>query len=150
MIDTDRSSDRKRRSAVLLIAVVSVLFAACAKKEDPKPPPPAPVSQSIDELVLMPLFPGGMRALIAYLDEHIEYPYEALQERRDGTVRISFVVGKDGSVSDVEVVEGVSEDLDEAAIKAMEGMPKWLPGMMGGRAVSVKYQIPVVFTLPEV
>ena len=140
------SSGLNRTSVVVLIAAVSLLFAACAKKEDPKPPPPA---ASVDELVLMPLFPGGMRALIAYLDEHIEYPYEALQERRDGTVRISFVVGKDGSVSDVEVAEGVSDDLDEAAIKAMEGMPKWLPGMMGGRAVSVKYQIPVVFVLPE-
>ena len=98
--------------------------------------PPAP---SLDALVLMPYFPGGLGALAAYLDENLEYPFEARKARIEGTVHVGFVIGKDGSISDVEVVEGVSAELDAAAVKAVKGMPDWLPGTEGGIAVSSKY-----------
>ena len=95
----------------------------------------------------MPEFVGGMDALMNYLSTNIQYPAEAQQKGIHGTVIISFIVEKDGSLSDVQVVRGVDPSLDNEALKVIQKMPKWIPGQQNGRNVRVKYTLPVEFKL---
>ena len=95
----------------------------------------------------MPEFPGGMSALMQYLEANLWYPKEAKDNHVFGTVYVSFVVECDGSVKNVRVLRGVSKALDEAAVEVISNMPKWSPGMAGGVPVRVSYNLPVRFTL---
>ena len=93
----------------------------------------------------LPSFPGGGKALMAYLSTNIKYPSEALRKNIGGRVICNFVVEKDGSVSDVNVVQSVSADLDAEAVRVIKSMPKWNPGRKGDEFVRVKYTLPVTF-----
>ena len=95
----------------------------------------------------MPEFVGGMDALMNYLSTNIQYPAEAQQKGIHGTVIISFIVEKDGSLSDVQVVRGVDPSLDNEALKVIQKMPKWIPGQQDGKNVRVKFTLPVEFKL---
>ena len=95
----------------------------------------------------MPSFPGGASSLINYLSNQIIYPVDAKENGLEGKVVCSFIVGTDGSVTDVRVVKSVEPSLDKEAVRVVMGMPKWRPGMQNGKAVRVKYNIPVTFRL---
>lgn len=95
----------------------------------------------------MPEFVGGMDALMNYLSTNIQYPAEAQQKGIHGTVIISFIVEKDGSLSDVQVVRSVDQSLDNEAVKVIKKMPKWIPGQQNGKNVRVKFTLPVEFKL---
>ena len=95
----------------------------------------------------MPEFPGGMQELMKYLGASIKYPLEAQKEGLTGRVVVQFVVGKDGAVSNPEVVRGVAPALDDEAIRVVQSMPKWTPGKHKGELVSVKYTLPISFRL---
>ncbi|MFV0290646.1 MAG: energy transducer TonB [Mangrovibacterium sp.] len=95
----------------------------------------------------MPEFPGGVAALRAYISKTVKYPTSALNNNVQGTVYISFVVNQDGGIEDVKVLRGVDPDLNEEAIRVVQSMPKWKPGMQGGKAVRVSYQVPVKFEM---
>jgi len=97
----------------------------------------------------MPRFPGGDEALINYMQEKIEYPSDALKRGYEGRVLVSFVIEKDGSISSAEVLRGIVASLDEEALRIIRGMPKWEPGRQNDKEVSVKYTLPVRFTLPK-
>ena len=97
----------------------------------------------------MPEYPGGMKAMYAYLGENIKYPQEAKNKGISGTVFITYVVEKDGSVSNVKVLRGVKEDLDKEAIRVVSMMPKWKPGKQKGIPVRVQYNLPIKFSLEE-
>jgi len=100
------------------------------------------VFDSVDE---MPSFPGGYQGLMAYLATNIKYPVVAQENNVQGRVIIGFVVEKDGSISDVKVIRSVDPSLDREAQRVVKSMPKWKPGKLNGKAVRVKYTVPVVF-----
>jgi len=95
----------------------------------------------------MPEFPGGMGALMKYLAENIKYPPLAKESGIQGRVFINFVVEPDGSISNVKVLRGIGGGCDEEAVRVVEAMPKWKPGMQRGKPVRVSYNLPVKFTL---
>lgn len=95
----------------------------------------------------MPEFPGGMKALMKFLSDNIRYPSVAQDNGIQGRVMLDFVVNKDGSIVDVHVLKGVDTSLDNEAVRVVKSMPKWRPGRQRGKAVRVKYVLPVVFRL---
>ena len=95
----------------------------------------------------MPEFPGGMEALMKYLQKNIKYPSRAQDNNVQGRVMVTFVVNKDGSIVDPEVIKAVDKDLDNEALRVVKGMPKWNPGKQRGKPVRVKYTVPVTFRL---
>ena len=95
----------------------------------------------------MPSFPGGMGALMQYLSSHIKYPVVAEENGIQGRVVCTFVVERDGSITDVKVVRGVDSSLDKEAVRVVKSMPRWIPGKQNGSAVRVKYTLPVTFKL---
>ena len=115
------------------------------------PPPPAPkpeVSTKVFDVVEeMPSFPGGQGALMSYLASKIKYPVVAQENGVQGRVIVSFVVERDGSISDVRVARSVDPSLDREAQRVVKSMPRWKPGKQNGSAVRVKYTVPVVFRL---
>jgi len=115
------------------------------------PPPPAPkpevATKVFDVVEEMPSFPGGQGALMSYLASNIKYPVVAQENGVQGRVIVSFVVERDGSISDVKVARSVDPSLDREAQRVVKGMPKWKPGKQNGSAVRVKYTVPVVFRL---
>lgn len=95
----------------------------------------------------MPEFPGGTAGLLEYLRANIQYPAGCKANNIQGRVLISFVVEKDGSIVEPEVVKSVDEELDAEALRVVRNMPKWKPGMQRGNPVRVKYTVPVNFRL---
>lgn len=95
----------------------------------------------------MPSFPGGDKKLMEYLSENIRYPKELAETCIQGRVIVSFLVEKDGSISDVKVLKSLDPLLDKEALRVVSGMPKWIPGRQNGVAVRVRYIIPVNFRL---
>lgn len=95
----------------------------------------------------MPEFPGGMGALMKYFSDNVRYPVPAAEKKIQGRVICQFIVNKDGSISDVEVIKGVDKYLDREALRLIENMPRWKPGVLNGEKVSCKYTVPVSFRL---
>ena len=95
----------------------------------------------------MPSFPGGSAALMKYLSENIKYPVVAQENGVQGRVVVSFVVERDGSITDVKVARSVDPSLDREAMRVVRSMPHWIPGKQNGSAVRVKYNVPVSFRL---
>ena len=100
-----------------------------------------------DVVEQMPSFPGGMAALMAYLQKNIKYPPVAEENGIQGRVVCTFVVERDGSVTDVRVAKSVDPSLDKEAVRVVGAMPRWIPGKQNGQSVRVKYTLPVTFRL---
>ncbi|MDN4754339.1 energy transducer TonB [Porphyromonadaceae bacterium W3.11] len=118
--------------------------------------PPAPSQRGREEipedhvfeyLEEMPEFPGGMTALMKWLNKNMKYPAIAQENNIQGRVMVSFIVEKDGSVTDVKVARGVDPNLDKAAVEVVKKLPKWKPGMQTGKPVRCRYALPVTFKL---
>ena len=90
---------------------------------------------------------GGMPGLMKYLGANIKYPEEAKKNKIEGRVIIQFVVAKDGSIKDATILRSVSPELDAEALRVINAMPNWKPGMQKGEPVNVKFTIPVTFKL---
>ena len=97
----------------------------------------------------MPQFPGGDVEVMKFIGRTTKYPIPALEAKIEGRVIVQFVVGKDGSISDIEIYKGVNPDLDAEAIRVIGAMPKWIPGKQRGKNVAVKYCLPINFKLWE-
>ena len=114
-------------------------------------PPPAPkeevTNKVFDVVEVMPSFPGGQGALMSYLNSHTKYPVVAQENGVQGRVTVSFVVERDGSITDVHVVRSVDPSLDREAARVISSMPNWQPGKQNGSAVRVKFNVPVQFKL---
>jgi protein TonB len=120
------------------------------------PPPPAPpreVEVAVDEIFVVvevqPEFPGGMNALMTWLGNNMRYPVIAQENGIQGRVTTNFVVERDGSITDVQIVRGVDPSLDREAIRVVSSMPRWTPGKQRGQAVRVRFTLPVVFRLQQ-
>lgn len=111
----------------------------------------APLDANTDEVFKVvevdPEFPGGEEALYKYLAENIKYPIMAKNNKVEGRVYITFVIEKDGTVSDAKVLRSVNEELDAEALRVINAMPKWKPGTQRGVPVRVQYNIPISFKL---
>lgn len=94
-----------------------------------------------------PMFKGGMEGFGNYLRSNLVYPKAAQEKGTSGKVLLSFVVEKDGSITDVIVERGIGDGCDEAAAKVIRNSPRWIPGKINGNAVRVKYNIPLSFGL---
>ncbi len=94
-----------------------------------------------------PSYPGGDEARIKFLQENIKYPQMARESGISGTVYVTFVVERDGSVTDVKVMRGIGGGCDEEAIRVINAMPKWNPGKQRGKPVRVQFNMPIKFTL---
>ncbi len=95
----------------------------------------------------MPDFPGGDAARIKYLNENIKYPQMARESGIQGRVFVTFVVEKDGNVTDVRVLRGIGGGCDEEAVRVIKNMPKWNPGKQRGKSVRVQFNMPILFKL---
>ena len=121
-----------------------------AKEEIAAPEPPKHVVEETKIFTVveqMPMFPGGDGALMGYLRDNIHYPTVAAENGVQGRVVVGFVVERDGSITDVNILRGVDPSLDREAMRVVKSMPKWTPGKQNGSAVRVKYQVPVSFRL---
>ena len=106
-----------------------------------------PVFEVVEQ---MPEYPdGGMAGLMEYFKKNMRYPEAAKEAGMQGRVTVQFVVNKDGSISGAKVLRSVEPDFDAEAIRLVNAMPKWKPGMQGGKPVSVKFTVPVKFMLDE-
>ena len=94
-----------------------------------------------------PQYPDGQEALLKYLAENIKYPDLARQNNIQGTVFVNFVVEPNGSISNVMILRGIGGGCDEEAMRVVKNMPDWTPGYNDGRAVRVRYNIPIRFII---
>lgn len=97
----------------------------------------------------MPQYETGEQGLGKFISHNIRYPREALQKGIEGRILCSFIVSADGSISNIEVVEGLDSLLNNEAIRVLGLMPKWIPGENGGEKVHVKCLLPIDFTIDE-
>lgn len=95
-------------------------------------------------------FPGGDKAFTTYMSKSIKYPQAARDLRVRGKVDLTFVVEKDGSLSDIKVVRGLGSGCDEEAVRVLKASPKWTPAKQKGRIVRQQYNLPVRFSFSKV
>lgn len=92
-------------------------------------------------------FPGGVVALLQYINQSLRYPAKAYEDGIQGRVLCSFIIEKNGHVSDVRVLRGVEPSLDDEAVRVISEMPLWSPGILQGQIVRSRYIMPIVFRI---
>ncbi len=143
--DVERLKTAKKMKKLILMLLMAecCLMTAHAQK--------TVVSQTnqkvFDTVEQMPEYPGGMQAMIAFLQTNMKYPEDAAKQKVEGRVMVQFIVETDGSISDVHVAKQVFPSLDAEAIRVVQAMPKWTPGKEKGNVVRVKYNLPIVFRM---
>lgn len=114
----------------------------------------APAQDRADKAVValsageQPEYPGGEQALRRFLALNLHYPNKALEQKVEGELMVSFVIGEDGAVSDIGVRKGLGAGCDEEAIRVVGQMPAWHPAYVDGKPVKVTYMLPILFELP--
>lgn len=111
------------------------------------PPSPSEDEKVFDVVERMPSFSGGEAAMMQYISSNIRYPKDAEDNGIQGRVIVQFVVCKDGSISGAKVLKGVAPSIDKEAIRLVNNMPKWIPGIQNGKPVNVNYRVPLTFRL---
>jgi TonB family protein len=155
MMNKTRSSSLKLAKYLTILPIFFILIAAnssYAGEKDQSLQEPPPVKKEVTEEIFVvveeqPEYPGGQEAMMKFLSDSIVYPDEAKAKGIQGRVICNFVVMKDGSIDDVNVVRGVDPLLDAEAVRVLKSMPAWKPGKQRGQAVNVRYTLPVVFRL---
>jgi periplasmic protein TonB len=152
----------------ILITIAFIILFSTVKAQQAATPPPRtdpnttviidePVKMTEDTsrskiftaVEQMPMFPGGFEALYKYLVQNIHYPANAAKDKIEGKVFLSFVVEKDGSLTDIKVIRRVSPDLDAEAVRVLKESPKWKPAIQNSRPVRVLFSLPVSFSLQK-
>jgi protein TonB len=150
------------KKTLLLICLATSAVVANAQQSTPKSGDPnaeikidAPVTTSENNTQIFtaveqePSFPGGMEQFYRFLQTNIRYPAKAFENNVQGKVFLTFVVEKDGSLTDIKVVRGIGSGCDEEARRVFTISPKWKPGIQNGRPVRVQYTMPVSFSLAK-
>ena len=137
---SEAQSDAKKRNQVT--EEVKVAFEPKAKPKNDQTVNMACVEQKAT-------FPGGDAALYKWLSTQINYPADAAEAGITGRVIVSFVIEKDGSISNARVVRSIHPSLDAEAIRIVKTMPKWIPGKNNGQPVRVEYIMPISFKLQQ-
>ncbi|MBP5241941.1 MAG: energy transducer TonB [Bacteroidales bacterium] len=131
-------------SLVMLLAVAALSAQNAGSKNNVKESVDEPTFITVEQ---MPEFPGGQEGLVNYLVENLNYPEKAKAEKITGKVYVSFVVEKDGSISNVKVLRDIGYGCGEEAVRVVKAMPRWKPGMQRGKNVRVQYTLPLNFQL---
>jgi len=100
-----------------------------------------------DMVEKMPEFPEGNNGLLKHINKNLKYPPLAVENNIQGIVYVSFIVEKDGKISDIKVLRSINDDLSAEAIRVISKLPKWIPGEMNGKTVRVRYNLPIRFKL---
>ncbi|RKR81467.1 protein TonB [Mucilaginibacter gracilis] len=98
---------------------------------------------------IQPTFPGGEAAFGRFLSDHIRYPAVAKENNISGRVFLQFVVEKDGSLTDMKIINNPGSGLGEEAARVLKTSPRWKPGIQNGKPVRVQFTIPITFNLAE-
>ena len=134
--------------AMMIVGISLLLTLSSCEKDDDDIDDPEPVTEIVDETVdQMASYPGGIPALMDFLNENIKYPEQAEREGIEGRVVAGFIVERDGSVSNIETLKSVHPLLDAEVVRVMSLMPNWIPGRQNGQPVRVKYSLPITFRL---
>ena len=131
----------KQLLLIMILAVVSFTTAGAQNKAE------ANSGKVYETSEVMPEYPGGVPKLMEFLSANVRYPVEAQRSKIEGRSVIGFVVEGDGSISNVSVTKGSYPLLDDEAIRVVKEMPKWKPGMIKGKPVRVKFNLPIYFRL---
>ena len=94
-------------------------------------------------------FPGGLDSMYAYIHKNLKYPELAKEKGIEGRVFVSFIIEKDGSISNVKILRGIGGGCEEAAVEMIKNMPKWKPGKQRGKPVRFQFNLPIKFELPK-
>ena len=127
----------------LLFFLVALMVASVSVAQNQE----NPEKRVFDVVETMPEFPGGSAGLMKWLSDNVKYPAKAEESGIQGRVVCTFVIERDGSVTDVRVARSIDPLLDNEAVRVLSKMPKWNPGTQGGKPVRVKYTVPVTFRL---
>jgi len=130
---------------------VTLFSSAVSYGQEIVPPPPTqlePPMEIVEDEVFQivekqPEFPGGIEKMMQFISTNFQYPSIDMENGIEGRVYVSFVVEKDGSISTIKVLRGVSKTIDEEAIRVIKKMPNWTPGEQAGKTVRVKYILPI-------
>ena len=138
---------------VLLTLVASDVMGQGTIARKPKQSTSQQAKSKRDEIFTVvendPEFPGGMEALYKYLSENIKYPQIAKENNITGRVFVTFVVEKDGSISNPRVLRDIGGGCGAEAVRVVKAMPRWKAGKQRGKAVRVQFNLPVTFDLNE-
>ena len=134
---------------MVLVGLLTCRTATAQETIIPYRPGFGPVDEGkvYDVVEQMPSFPGGPAAMMEFISRSIVYPVSALKQELQGRVIVSFIVERDGRLSNAKVVKSVAPDLDKEALRIVKKMPRWIPGQQNGRKVKVKYTVPITFRL---
>ena len=134
---------------MVLVGLLTCRTATAQETIIPYRPGFGPVDEGkvYDVVEQMPSFPGGPAAMMEFISRSIVYPVSALKQELQGRVIVSFIVERDGRLSNAKVVKSVAPDLDKEALRIVKKMPRWIPGQQNGRKVKVKYTVPITFCL---
>lgn len=141
----DGSSQGATEMAAADAAPVKAEAEAQPKADAPEAIVPDGDDKVYDVVEQQPEFPGGTSGLAKWLGDNIKYPAEAAKQGIEGRVIVQFVIGSDGTVSDAKLMRPVNPLLDQEALRVISAMPKWTPGKQDGKAVAVKYTMPITF-----
>lgn len=133
-----------KRLALLLSAIFLTNMAFCQEEK----------KVSVDDEVFVIVeeqaeFPGGMEAMYAYIVKNLKYPEAAKEKGIEGRVFVSFIIEKDGSISNILVKRAIGGGCEEAAVEMIKNMPKWKPGKQRGKPVRCQFTLPIKFELPK-
>jgi len=136
----------------LLIASISSF---CQSSDDPPPVVVENKTNQVENKVnqgenLMPEFPGGAEALFKFIEKNIKYPKYERQNNIQGRVLVGFVINEDGSLSNIKIEKGVSDGIDQEAMRVVKLIPNFKPGRRDGLPVKVNYILPIMFKLAPV
>jgi protein TonB len=134
----------KFKSLLIPLTVVTLLLSSAEINNVKAGIPQDKIYSEVDQ---SPTFQGGMDGFSKFLAQTVKYPAQARQSKIQGRVFVSFVVEKDGSLTNVKAVHGPGHGLNEEAERAIKTSPKWTPGKQNGKAVRVSYTVPINFTL---
>lgn len=140
-------TNRKQRwwlAALIPLIGVSAMFVQCTKTDQKEEVKEEKVFDVVDE---QPEYVGGHSAMVDYIVENVRYPEKAKAAEAEGTVYVEFVIASDGSITRAKVLKSVHELLDKEALRIVEAMPNWNPGIHEGKKVAVKFVLPIKFQL---
>lgn len=132
---------------LFFVAVLSVLATSHAFSQSNQQAKETEETKSSQVVEEMPMFPGGEKALVAYLKENLKYPSVPAENGVQGRVIVLFKVEVDGSLTDVRIGRSVDPWIDREALRLVKAMPKWIPGKQDGKPVPVNFQVSIVFSL---
>ena len=158
MLNKKKSNPIAMGRCLVLLPVVFAAFVFTAKAKsvnaDPVVTEETINQEPQDDVVFtvveeQPVFPGGEGAMMAFIKNNLKYPESCAKDSIQGRVTLSFIVEKDGSVTNINEMRSPNADLTAEAVRVVKAMPKWEPGKQRGQAVAVKYVVPITFRLPK-